>query len=90
VEDGYPIPETRRSDAIYCCDSCGWKYRNKKIKKENTEKREAADPLEKNYKIMKDLYERGFNDLSKESLKVLGFDFKTYTGIAEIDPVNNS
>lgn len=87
---GKPIDAKKRSDSIYCSPECGWRDRNEKKRKNNTEKREAAGPLEKNYKIMKNLYERGFNELSKESLLVSGFDFETYTGIAEMDVMNNT
>ena len=84
------IPSTRRSDAIYCCNECGWAYRNEKKKTGNTEKRKASAPLEQNYKIIKDLHDRGIHDLSKEALIVSGFDFETYTGIADIDPATKT
>jgi len=87
---GRLIPETRRKDAIYCTDRCGWTHRNIEKNTRNSEKRRAMVPLETNYKIIKDFYERGIYDLSKETLVVSGFDFGAFTGINEIDHTNNT
>lgn len=42
-------------------------------------KRKLNSLLDKNYKIIKDLYRRGKLDVSIEALELLGFDFDLYT-----------
>lgn len=87
---GQPIPESKRTDAVYCSPECGWRDRNRKNAKLNKEKKIIDRRFKKNHNIIKDLVEREFFDVSKETLIAMGFDPKYYTGIGEYDPVNKT
>lgn len=79
------IPESRRTDAIFCTIKCGYTFRNRKnaLEKKNMQKNEPG--LYKNLKVLKDLVGKGLSDISKETAKVLEFDFNCFTGIIKID-----
>lgn len=81
--DNKPIPEGKRAGAIFCSPECGWRYRNRKNAEHQKEKKITDRRLKKNHNIIKDLVERGFVDVSKETLIILGFDPNYYTGIGE-------
>lgn len=79
----FPIPRSKRTDSIYCTPKCGWRDRNRKNAEHQKEKKVIDRGLKKNYNIIKDLVERGFVDVSKETMIILGFDMNYYTGIGE-------
>ena len=83
--DTKPIPKEKRSDAVYCRPWCGWTDRNKKKAKENQGKKKLKYKFEKDYRIIRDLYERGIVVVSVKTLKEIGFDFNSYTRIGKVD-----
>jgi len=78
------IPANRRIDAIYCCDEHGVLERNAR-KKDNVVKNEDLRKLNKNYRILNYLYSNGISIITKQELKILGFNFKNLTEICLID-----
>ena len=88
VNCGEPIPDDRRSDAIFCCGKCGWTHRNRKKEEETREIRIIKRQLDLNRKIIKDLNERDKTDVSIEALELLGFDFDSCTKVDAIDRQN--
>ena len=85
---GELIPVTRNKGSIYCTTKCGWTFRNRGNNVANKEKRIITRQLDINYKIVKDLYNKGKNNISIESLELLGFDFEHFTGVKKIAPDN--
>lgn len=84
------IPETRKMGALYCINNCGWTFRNRKNAQEKKEMQKIEQGLYKSYNILKELFGRGYKDISKETAKVLGFDFNCYTSILGIDSLNKT
>ncbi|MFC2080437.1 hypothetical protein ACFLRQ_03075 [Bacteroidota bacterium] len=79
-----PVPETRKAGSFYCCDPCGWKQRNHDNRVKLKERRLHEKKLNKNYKIIKELFDKRIYDVSSEALLVLEFDIKYCTGIKEV------
>lgn len=88
VNCGEPIPDDRRTDAIFCSGKCGWTHRNRKKEEETREIRIIKRQLDLNRKIIKDLNERDKTDVSIEALELLGFDFDSCTKVDAIDRQN--
>jgi hypothetical protein len=86
LNDGNPIPANRRSDALYCCEKCGWKYRNRMNRKANKDKNPHEQQLRINYTVVKKLVQKGIFDVSIEAMKLMGFDFEYCTGVGKVDP----
>jgi hypothetical protein len=80
-----PVAESKRSDSFYCNPNCGaaQRYINDKIK--DKEKLPHSRQIEANYKIIRDLYNKGDDDVLIESLELLGFDFNYCTGVDDFD-----
>lgn len=68
-----------RSDKKYCCDACRYAARNKRKKQSNSRKIQVFDRLQKNERVLKNLFEIGIKSVSKIQLKKAGFDFRFYT-----------
>lgn len=81
------IPESRRTDAIFCSIKCGSTFRNRKNAQQKKDIHMNEQGLYKNHKILKDLVGKGLSDISKETAEVLEFDFNCFTGIIKIDQV---
>ena len=79
------IATSKRSDSLYCTPKCGAKDRNDKNRRLNKEKIQHQKKLNKNYKIIKDLYYKGRVDVSKEVLDALEFDEHYNTGMEELN-----
>ncbi len=82
---GNPIPESRRSDAIFCCPKCGWDFRNRRNAKDQKEKNEINRKLHHNYKIVTEFYKKGLVNVSIETLESHGFDANYYTKVEDMD-----
>ena len=82
-----PIPETMRIDAVFCSARCGWRYRNKVKSEERLEARKSAtpNPIEKNYGIIKFLFQNNRTDVSRETLREIGFDPDVHSGMRNIN-----
>ena len=85
-----PISRSKRTDAIFCSIKCGSDYRNKRNATHEKEKRQIDSRLVKNYKIIKDLFNRVKLDVSREALELLGFDFDLYTSVVNTDPITKT
>lgn len=85
-----PISRSKRTDAIFCSIKCGSDYRNKRNTTHEKERKVTDRRLKKNRNIIKDLVERGFVDVPKETLIAMGFDPEYYTGIIECNSVNGT
>lgn len=81
-----PIPQSRKVDAIFCSDRCGWTYRNRNRLKLDKEKKEIDRQLSNNYKIVKSLHDKGITRIFKENLAKLGFNPDYYTEFTDMDP----
>ena len=79
------VAESKRSDSFYCRPWCGTTQRNKDKREANQEKRPHSRKVDTNYKIVRDLYSNGDDDVSIESLELLGFDFNYCTGVDDLD-----
>jgi hypothetical protein len=84
------IPESSRTDSVFCSRKCGWTYRNRNTAMVNTDLYQIEPGLYKSHKILKDLVSRVICDKSKETALVLGLDFNCYTGIIDVDPVKKT
>ena len=78
------IPENRRSDAKSCCDEHGWKERNLQ-KKDNLIKNSIQKALDNNYKVIKDLFERGKYEVPKHVLRFMDFEFECITTLGTMN-----
>ena len=87
LNDGNRIPDHRRSDAIFCCDKCGWTYRNKNYKEANFEMKVHARNLKMNHKVLQTLESKGKYDVSIEAMELMDFDFEYCTKIESINPI---
>jgi len=82
---GKTIPDSRRSDALYCCDECGWDYRNRQKRYDQKEKRDIDRKLLRNYRIVSEFYRKGLVNVSIETLESHGFDADFYTHTEDTD-----
>lgn len=85
-----PIPETVRIDAVFCSARCGWRYRNKVNREKRLEARKSAtpDPIEKNYGIIKFLFQNNRTVVSRKTLHEIGFDPDVHSGMGKINHEN--
>ncbi len=85
-----PIPEKTRIDAIFCSSRCGWQYRNKLIREKRVEdiKNQPFDPIEKNYGIIKFLFQNNRTVVSQQTLSEIGFDPDLHSGMRNHDREN--
>ena len=70
-----------RSDKLYCDDSCRNSFNNTKERENRIEIEAINRSLKRNFKILKELTNRGKRRVSKEILASLGFDFRYFTSI---------
>ena len=84
------IPESSRTDSVFCSKRCGWTFRNRNKAMVNKELHKIEPGLFRSHKILQELVGRGVNDISKEAALVLGLDVNCHTGIIKIDPVNKT
>lgn len=84
------IPESSRTDSVFCSKKCGWMYRNRRNALTKKEMHNNEPGLCRSHKILKELIGRGVNNISKETALVLGLYVNCYTGIIKIDSVNKT
>jgi hypothetical protein len=84
------IPESARTDSVFCSKKCGWTFRNRVKLNANKDLHNIEPGLYRSHKILKDLVCRGISDISKETALVIGLDVNCYTGIIKIDSVNKT
>ena len=89
LNDGNPIPLNRRSDAIFCCNKCGWEYRNKLDNEANKDKKLHERKLHMNHKILQKLESKGKFDVPIEAMELMDFDFDYCTGVENVDKINS-
>ncbi len=82
-----PIPETKRIDAVFCSPKCGWRYRNLLAREKRIEKIKNLknDPVEQNFQIIDDLYQRGIVVISQKSMIEIGFNPNAYSNLIDYD-----
>ena len=82
------IPETTRIDAIFCSPRCGWRYRNKLKREKRAEdiKNQPFNLIEKNYGIIKFLYQNNRTVVSRLTLIEIGFDPDIHSGMKNFIP----
>ena len=85
------IPDTTRIDAIFCSSRCGWQYRNKLKREKRAEdiKNQPFDPIEKNYEIIKFLFQNNRTVVSQQALWEIGFDPEVHSGMRDFDRENH-
>ncbi len=83
--DMKPIPEEKRTGAIYCSPECGWKYRNERNRRKKPVIEKTDVRRETNIRIIKDLMSREIYEIPTKSLEDNGFDFDRYDRFGEID-----
>ncbi len=86
-----PIPETKRIDAIFCSSRCDWQYRNKLEREKRAEdvKNKPFDPIEKNYGIIKFLFQNNSTVVSQQTLREMDFDPDIHSGMRHLDRENH-
>jgi hypothetical protein len=86
----HPIPESTRTDAVFCSQRCGWQYRNRKKATKTEEFQKIERDLYTNYRIIKDMLRKDISEISKDTAIVLGFNLSCHTGILDIDNLNGT
>jgi hypothetical protein len=87
---GHIIPESSRTDSVFCSKKCGWTYRNRNKSNVHKDLHNIESGLYRSHKILKNLVSRGISDISKETASVLSLDVNCYTGIINVDRVNKT
>jgi hypothetical protein len=90
IHCGELIPETRRLGCLYCTPVHGWTFRNRRNAFEKENLRIDEHRLRKNLKIIKDQFNMGHDNISKETALALGFDFECFTGIIGFNEKNKT
>ena len=70
-----------RSDKRYCSDACRSSYHNRKNGESSKMMRRIHSCLKRNWRILKELEEKGEQEVMRESLLNLGFNFCYITDI---------
>lgn len=86
----HPIPESRRTDAIFCTIKCGSTFRNRKNAREKKEMKKNEPGLYENYRVVKKIFQMGIFDITIETAKELGLDFDYHMGVINSDKENKT